>query len=114
MVNYTTFFISFYSQGVIDTLYPARAVPGGISHEPQVAGQDAFKYLSTHSDSSLPNGFKNRVRNALRMGQAISVELTLCTRRYMGFERFLVHWTPLKGERGEVAWIVVTLGSGDL
>ncbi len=113
MVNYTTFFVSFYSQGIIDTLYPARAVVGGISHQPVVAGQDVFKFLADHSDNSLPGGFKNRVRNALRMGQAISVELTLCTRRYMGFEKFNVHWTPLKGERGEVAWIVVTLGSGE-
>ena len=29
----------------------------------------------------------------------------------MGFERFLVHWTPLKGEQGSVGWIVVTIAS---
>ena len=89
-------------------------MPGGLSHEPHIKGQDAFKYLSSHSGSSLPGGYKNRVRNALKMGQAISVDLTLCTRRYMGFEKFLVHWTPLKGEKGEVAWVVVTLGTSEV
>lgn len=112
MINYTTFFISFYSQGLVDTLFPARAAHG-ISAQPEVVGQDAFKFLASHSDGSLPGGFKNRVRNALKMGNSVSVELTMCTRRYMGFERFVVHWTPVKGEKGEVGWIVVTLGGAD-
>jgi hypothetical protein len=44
------------------------------------------------------------------------VDAQLCTARYRGFEKFTVHWTPLKGERHngreEVGWVVVTLGGG--
>ena len=119
-------YISFHSGGIADLLYPAQArqvgygvyaapTPPGANHA-SIAGQDIFKFLTQHSSSaSLPSGFKSRVKDALKRGQAISVELTLCTRRYMGFERFAVHWTPLKdaggrnGE-GEVQWVVVTLG----
>ena len=119
-------FISFHSGGIIDLLYPAQArsngysnhsspTPLGTSHA-SVVGQDAFKFLAQHSSSSsLPSGFKSRVKDALKRGQAISVELMLCTRRYMGFERFAVHWTPLKdaggrNSEGEVQWVIVTLG----
>ena len=97
----------------MDLLYPAQT-PFGSS--PAIAGQDVFKFLAQHSSSaSLPSGFKGKVRDALKRGSAVSVELTLCTKRYMAFERFAVHWTPLKdaggknGE-GEVQWVVITLG----
>lgn len=29
----------------------------------------------------------------------------------MGIERFVLHWTPLKDEKGEVCWVVLTLGN---
>jgi phototropin len=112
VINYSTFFISFYSQGVTDTLFPSR-VQHNMSAQTEVVGIDAFKFLATHSDGSLPSGFKNKVRTSLKMGQAVSVDLSMCTRRYMGFERFVVHWTPLKGEDGNVAWVVATIGSTD-
>jgi hypothetical protein len=111
VINYSTFFISFYSQGIVDLVYPARPQHRAFAQDLQVVGQDAFRFLAGHSDGSLPGGFKNRVRNALKLGHAVSVELTLCVRRYLGFEKFIVHWTPLKGEKGDVAWVVVTLGS---
>ena len=50
------------------------------------------------------------LKSALKFGNAVSLDLTLCTRRYMGFEKFVSHWTPLKNEAGEVGWVVVTLG----
>jgi len=51
------------------------------------------------------------VRAALKLGNAISVDLIMCTRRYMGFEKFATHWTPLKNEAGELAFVILTLGS---
>lgn len=45
------------------------------------------------------------------MGNPISLDLTLCTRRYMGYERFVAHWTPLKNEVGDVGFVACTLGS---
>ena len=77
-----------------------------------MAGQDVFIFLAGHSDRNITSGFKNMVRSALKMGQAVSVDLTLCT-RCMGFKNFVVHWTPLKGEKGDVAWVVITLGSAN-
>jgi len=55
--------------------------------------------------------FKSNVKGALKMGQAISLDLKLCARPYMGFERFVLHWTPLKNEGGAVSWVVLTLGN---
>jgi hypothetical protein len=49
----------------------------------------------------------------------VSLDAQLCTSRYRGFEKFVVHWTPLKGAKeegnkdGEVGWVVVTLGGGE-
>ncbi len=47
----------------------------------------------------------------MRTGQAVSLDITLCTRRFMGYERFATHWTPLKNEADEVSFIILTLGS---
>lgn len=48
------------------------------------------------------------------------MEMFLNTQRYQGAEKFLVHWTPLKGGtpvkgegREEVGWVVVTLGGSE-
>ena len=134
IVNASTMFITFHSSGIVDLLFPAQVqnqyanrynqqysppAPPGANHS-SVAGQDIFKFLAQHSSAaSLPSGFKNRVKETLKRGQPVSVDLTMCTRRYMGFEKFAIHWTPLKdagGRNGEgvVQWIVVTLGgAGD-
>lgn len=74
-------------------------------------GSDVFKYLANHSQSSVGSEFKSTVKGSLQMGRPISLELRLCARPYMGFERFLLHWTPLKDEVGRTAWIVLTFGN---
>jgi PAS domain-containing protein len=75
-----------------------------------VAGQDIFKFLAQHTQNSLSRDFKATVKNAMRMGSAVSLDLTLCTRRRMGFERFVTHWTPVKDEGGRTEFMVLTLG----
>jgi hypothetical protein len=47
----------------------------------------------------------------MKVGAAVSLELSLCTRRYHGFEKFVTHWTPLKGEKGKVHFVVLALGA---
>lgn len=86
--------------------------------QPSPVGQNAFNFLAAHAPGgSLPSGFKSKVKAAAKAGNAISVDTQLCTARYRGFEKFVVHWTPLKGGSvngvEEVAWLVVTLGGGD-
>jgi hypothetical protein len=118
MINYTTFFISFHSTGMSTLLYPTKAVPHnnlghGSSQQAgtQLVGMDIFRFFAIHSPSSkISSEFKSRVKTALKFGNPVSSELTLCTRRYMGFEKFVSHWTPLKNEAGEVGWVVVSLG----
>ena len=29
----------------------------------------------------------------------------------MGFERFVLHWTPMKDEHNNVVWVALTLGN---
>lgn len=70
-----------------------------------------FKFLANHGSGSVSWDYKSAVKNALRMGQPISLELKLCARPYMGFEVFVLHWTPLKDEVGAVTWVVLTLGN---
>ncbi|EXJ58314.1 hypothetical protein A1O7_05739 [Cladophialophora yegresii CBS 114405] len=90
----------------------ARSGPGS-SIADQIIGTDIFRFLASHSaGSKLSSDFKARVRAALKHGNAVSLDVTLCTRRYMGFEKFVSHWTPLKGEKGEVGFVVVALGGG--
>ncbi len=97
-------------------LYPTKAVPNNnlghnSSQGSQIVGMDIFRFLATHSPGSkLSSDFKSGVKGALKYGTAVTRDLTLCTRRYMGFEKFLSHWTPLKNEAGEVSWVVVSLG----
>lgn len=97
-------FISFYSVGMVELLYPSRPMTG------QIVGVDVFRFL-THHASSLSRDFKSRVKLALKAGNPISLDLNMCTRRFMGFEKFMTHWTPLKDDNGAVAFIVLTMGS---
>ncbi|KAK3671296.1 hypothetical protein LTR78_008756 [Recurvomyces mirabilis] len=109
IINYSSFLISFVSGGVIDMLFPVKS---RTPYVPQAIGTDAFKYLGLHCASgSLSWDFKSAVKAALKTGQPVSVELKLCAKPYMGFERFSLHWTPLKDEVGAVAWVVLTLGN---
>jgi hypothetical protein len=85
-------------------LYPANPNSG------QIVGIDVFRFLSLHAHS-LSRDFKSRVKGALKVGAAVSLELSLCTRQYHGFEKFVTHWTPLKDETGKVHFVVLTLGA---
>ncbi|EHY60539.1 hypothetical protein HRR83_000296 [Exophiala dermatitidis] len=118
VVNYSTFFISFHSAGIASLLYAHRStstsattLTSPTSSATQIVGTDVFRFLSAHSPTKLSSDFKSRVRNALRLGSPISLDLTLCTRRYMGHEKYAVHWTPLKNEVGDVGFVVCTMGS---
>ena len=97
-------FISFFSAGIVDMLYPSKPNNG------QIVGVDVFRFLNHHANS-LSRDFKSRVKSNLKMGHPISLELHLCTRRYMGFEKFVTHWTPLKDESGKVSFVVLTMGA---
>ncbi|KAK5062497.1 hypothetical protein LTR84_004570 [Exophiala bonariae] len=108
VINYSTFYISFHSAGAATLLYPARPIPN--SSISQIVGMDIFRWLSVHSASKVSSEYKSRVRTALKMGNAVSLDLTMCTRRFMGFEKFATHWTPLKNEAGEIAFVILTLG----
>jgi hypothetical protein len=89
---------------MVDMLYPSKPNSG------QIVGVDVFRFLNHHAHS-LSRDFKSRVKSALKVGAAVSLELSLCTRQYHGFEKFVTHWTPLKDEKGKVCFVVLTLGA---
>ncbi|KAK0269266.1 hypothetical protein LTS16_003208 [Friedmanniomyces endolithicus] len=108
IINYSSYLISFISPGIMDLLFPIKAKS---AYQAQAIGSDVFKFLGNHGSGSISWDFKSAVKSALKMGQAISLEMKLCARPYMGFERFLLHWTPLKDEVGAVTWVILTLGN---
>jgi hypothetical protein len=89
---------------MIDMLYPAKPNSG------QIVGVDVFRFLSHHANS-MSRDYKSRVKNALKMGAAVSLNLSLCTRQYHGFEKFITHWTPMKDDKGSVRFVALTLGA---
>lgn len=116
--------VQYYSPGVIDMLC-LNLPNGGIAH---IYNKDIFKVIAEHSTSSSSSGnkaFKSTVRDALKVGQAVSVETGLLT----GFEevkgtgwfggekegmrrveeRYVTHWTPLKDQDGRTKWVVLTI-----
>ncbi|KAI7514714.1 hypothetical protein KC347_g419 [Hortaea werneckii] len=106
IINYSTFLITFFSQGITELLFPIKTRSNSSSN----VGVDIFKFLSNHSSASVSRDFKTGVREALKAGRAISLEMKLCAKPYMGLESFVLHWTPLKDEAGVVKWVVLTLG----
>lgn len=111
IVNTDTMLISFYSAGILDLLFPARLSGESAGQQPKIAGYDIFKFLSQYTSSGLARDYKSRVKSAMKSGAAISLDLSLCTRRIMGYEQFLTHWTPLKNDTSTVAFAVLTFGS---
>ncbi len=109
IVNYSTMLIAFISTGIVEMLFPIKAKQQ--ANHGQAAGTDIFKFLANHGTGSLNWDFKSQVKGALKSGQAVSLDIKLCAKPYMGFEKFVCHWTPLKDEKGAVAWVVLTLGS---
>ncbi|KAK1584904.1 uncharacterized protein LY79DRAFT_610923 [Colletotrichum navitas] len=105
VVAYDSFIIRFYSEGVLDMLHPANNTVG------LVAGQDVFRFLKQNMMNH-QSDYKARVRNGMRAGAPVSLEVRLQTRRsaqFRGDEKFMTHWTPLKDEKSAVHWIVVTM-----
>ncbi|OLN86170.1 Blue-light-activated histidine kinase 1-like protein 4 [Colletotrichum chlorophyti] len=102
---YDSFIIKFYSEGVLDMLHPANNTVG------LVTGQEVFRFLKQNMVNN-QSDYKARVRNAIRSGAPASVEVRLQTRRsaiFRGDERFMTHWTPLKNEKAQVHWVIVTM-----
>ncbi|KAH9221223.1 hypothetical protein DL95DRAFT_519269 [Leptodontidium sp. 2 PMI_412] len=116
--------VQYYSPGVIDMLC-LNLPNGGIAH---IYNKDIFKVFSefsTSSSSSVNKVFKQTVRDALKVGQAVSVETGLLTgfeeKKGTGWfggekegmkrveERYVTHWTPLKDQDGRVKWVVLTI-----
>ena len=86
--------------------------------EKELHGSDVFKVLAGHNSQSVNpsiKDLKHRVKSFLKIGKAVSCEMSLMVKRSgmirRGTERFVTHWTPLKDEKGAVAWVVVTMGS---
>jgi PAS domain S-box-containing protein len=127
VVNYSTFLITFISTGLLDLLFPIKAARSSTFAPPNsqitpaamAVGTDVFRFLANHgtgSSSRFSSGdvswdFKSTIKSALKLGNPVSVEMRLCARPLMGFERFVLHWTPLKDEKGAVHWVVLTLGN---
>lgn len=118
-----TLVVQFYSPGVIDLL--CLNLPNGSIAS--IYNKDIFKVLSDYSTSSSTSThkmFKQTVRDALKVGKAVSVETGLLTgfeTRKNGWfgdkdgglkrieERYVTHWTPLKDEDARVKWVVLTI-----
>lgn len=111
IINTDTMLISFYSAGIIDLLFPARQPNATANQQPKIAGHDIFKFLSQYTSSGLARDYKSRVKGAIKSATAVSLDLSLCTRRIMGYEQFLTHWTPLKNDTSTVGFMVLTFGS---
>lgn len=141
--------VKHYSVGITDLLCtkPHGIVP--LYHK------DIFTVLAEHSPPStpsyttslskpsffgqklapgvLPKGFRSTVRDRLRVGEAVSLELNLWTGEMLGEremggpvggregrdgksreerrveDRFVTHWTPLKDEAAKIKWVVLTI-----
>lgn len=109
IVNTTTFCISFHSKHMATMLQPPKSnLSKGV---PPIIGTDVFHFLSAYSPNKVNGNFKTCVRSAITAGDAISLDVTLSTTRLAGYEKFVSHWTPLKDDACEVAWVVVSLAS---
>lgn len=113
--------ISFFSPGVVDMLC-LNLPNGGIA---SIYHKDIFKVLGEHAtSSSMHKSLKNTVRDNIRRGTAVSVELGLLTgteTRRSGFtaiterrgaraeEKYVSHWTPCKDEEGRTSYVILTI-----
>jgi hypothetical protein len=92
----------------------------------QIYNRDIFKVLSDQTGTSSNStaalkALKNTVRDKLKIGAAVSIELGLLTGTELkkGIagrvsekrveERYVSHWTPLKDEEGRVKWVILTI-----
>jgi len=106
VLSYDSFTIEFYSPDILDMLIVNKSTTPFV-------GSDIFKTLGQHAPF-MSKEFKNRIKDSLRMGRAISADINLQTRRsaaMRGNEKFATHWTPLKDENAAVKYVVLTLSS---
>ena len=127
-----TLLIQHYSPGIIDML--CLNLPNG--NVVPIFNKEIFKvlqdYASSPSNSSRAKEFRNMVRDAVRVGRAVSFETGLLTgfaeRRGGGGwfsrgedkdrmmrveETYVTHWTPLKDENGRVTHVVLAIAPKD-
>ncbi|KAJ4423277.1 hypothetical protein N0V82_002004 [Gnomoniopsis sp. IMI 355080] len=107
VVRASTFNIEFYSDGIVEALNPANMAGS------MVVGSEVFRFFGQNMLTK-QNDYKTRVKNAIRAGLPTSTPLRLQTKRsaiFRGDESFVAHWTPLKDEKANVMWIVVTLAA---
>lgn len=126
--------IQHFSPGVIDMLH--LALPNGTIAP--IFDKDIFNILGEHmasgSSSSANKALKRTIHTALKSSRALSVEIGLITgyaEKKAGFfgstgggggsrdgnggafrkveEKYVTHWTPLKGEDGYVEKVVLTI-----
>lgn len=100
--------VKFYSPTIVDMLC---LDPKENLH---LANNNIFKILMQHAPS-MPRDFKYRIKSSLKSGRAVSADINLVTKKsviYRRSERLATHWTPLKDEKAEVKWVVVTLTAG--
>jgi len=97
---------------------------GGVA---PISDKNVFKVLSEYSlPSSVQKNLRATVRESIRRGAAVGVELGLMTgieTKRSGFsimgdrkvirteEKYVSHWTPLKDEEGRSSWVVLTTAS---
>ncbi|ETN36999.1 uncharacterized protein HMPREF1541_07987 [Cyphellophora europaea CBS 101466] len=117
VVNAATSVIAFHSAGISSLLWLPGTTATYQPSQPVPVGQNVFNFLGVHAPGgSLPSGFKSKAKAAFKEGKAVSLETQLCTTRHRGFERFVVHFTPLKGGnidgKEEVGWVVISFGGG--
>jgi hypothetical protein len=101
--------IQFHSAGIAEVL----SVP--TLHQTPWIGRDIFKVIGDIAISP-PRNFKADIRKPLSAGHAISATLRLPAPRATVNQppsetTVVTHWTPLKNERAEVCYVVLTLGT---
>lgn len=109
VISYEDMHIRFHSKGVIDVLSVTSPL-----FTPYI-GREIFRVIGDCAISP-PRNLKTDIKKALGAGNAISVTLRLPTARTAAHEpagevKCVTHWTPLKDERSNVAWIVMTLAT---
>ncbi len=109
MLSHDDMHIRFHSKGVVDILSVTSPL-----YSPYI-GRDIFRLIGDCAISP-PRNFKTDIRKALASGNAISVTLRLPAVRATAHEapgeiKCVTHWTPLKDERSNVRWVVMTLAS---
>lgn len=107
VIKYDNFSIQHYSHGIVELL----DISARTAHE--FIGSNIFKFLAQHT-AVLPREFKSKVQQALKNGICISASINLFTIRSLTRredDKFFTHWTPLKDEKGQIRYAVLTLSS---